>query len=132
MGGETFSTCSQGKNNGAAAVEPPAFDDVVDLKKAKKEASKNYGALAAHLLRESGMKGEVTARLVNQVRRMEKIYGEKKLHDIVKAVRYDKFWVTQGLVSLMKQENIERVMNRDNKPEDSHPESHSTGIRREI
>lgn len=110
---------------------PPDFSGVVDLKKVKKSAP-NYGKMAAALLTESGKQGVVTAGVIRVVKLRVEQYGQKAVFDVVRKAKFDKFYAEMGLQTLLAEKNFENILNKDNEVKDHHPESHSTGIRREI
>lgn len=129
---EPFSSCPQKAEGKAEAVTPPDFGDVVDLKKAKQNAPVIDYKFANELLRAAGKKDKVGGRLIAQLRMLNKRYTKEELMEVARKSKFDSFWVKSPAISLFSEAGIGAMLNKDNKPEDHHPESHSTGIRREI
>lgn len=129
---EPFSSCSQKAEGEAEAVTPPDFSDVVDLKKAKQKAPAIGYKFADELLRAAGKKDKAGGRLISQLRTLNKRYTKEELMEVARKSKFDSFWAKSPAVSLFSEAGVGAMLNKDNKAEDQHPESHDTGIRREI
>ena len=133
---EPFSSCSQeaegGSGANAEAVTPPDFSDVVDLKKAKQKAPAIGYKFADELLRVAGKKDKAGGRLISQLRTLNKRYTKEELMEVARKSKFDSFWAKSPAISLFSEAGVGAMLNKDNKAEDPHPESHDTGIRREI
>lgn len=133
---EPFSSCLQkaegGSGANAEAVTPPDFSDVVDLKKAKQKAPAIGYKFADELLRVAGKKDKAGGRLISQLRTLNKRYTKEELMEVARKSKFDSFWAKSPAISLFSEAGVGAMLNKDNKAEDPHPESHDTGIRREI
>ena len=133
---EPFSSCSQeaegGSEANAEAVTSPDFSDVVDLKKAKQKAPAIGYKFADELLRVAGKKDKAGGRLISPLRTLNKRYTKEELMEVARKSKFDSFWAKSPAISLFSEAGVGAMLNKDNKAEDPHPESHDTGIRREI
>lgn len=129
---EPFSSCSQEAEGEAEAVTPPDFSDVVDLKMAKKKAPAIGFKFADELLRAAGKKDKAGGRLIAQLRTLNKRYTKEELMEVARNSKYDSFWAKSPAISLFSEAGVGAMLNKNNKAEDKHPESHDTGIRRII
>ena len=128
-----FSPCSQNADGRTVTpAKPPMFNDVVDLKKAKQKAPVIGYKFADELLQAAGKKDKAGSRLISRLRMLNKRYSKEELMEVARRSRFDSFWAKSPAVSLFSEAGVGAMLNKDNKAEDQHPESHDTGIRREI